>query len=192
MTIHSVLCGKNTFRFLRQYSEQNVHSYNPMCWLNPSSDCNVQPDYYCDFVNMTIHQTKCREDNGNIMTAIQQYDIRGEGHSFVICFQKSNMDEEEKKLSLDNQHFSQFTSSAFKDLYEDEDFTDVTLVCEDGNLVRGHKIILSAGSSVIRDLLACGSKPSHLINIPAAHCHILSIVRYSTSCNNAKNNEIIY
>ena len=93
------------------------------------------------------------------------------------------MDEEEKKISLDNQHFSKFTTTAFKNLYEDEDFTDVTLVCEDGELVRGHRIILSAGSSMIRDLLASGAKPSHLVNIPASHHHILPIVRYSTSYN---------
>ena len=91
------------------------------------------------------------------------------------------MDEEEKKLSLDNQHFSQFTVSAFKDLYKDEDFTDVTLVCEDGKLVRGHRIILSAGSAMIRNLLASGAKPSHLLNIPAPQHHILPIVRYCTS-----------
>ena len=92
------------------------------------------------------------------------------------------MDEEEKKLSLDNQHFSQFTASAFKDLYNDEDFTDVTLVCEDGALVRGHKIILSAGSAMIRNLLVSGrAKPSHILNISAPHHHILSIVRYSNS-----------
>ena len=91
------------------------------------------------------------------------------------------MDEEEKKLSLDNQNFLQFTASAFKDLYEDEEFTDVTLVCEDGKLVRGHKIILSAGSSMIRKLLASGPKPSHLLNIPAPQHHILPIVRYCTS-----------
>ena len=87
------------------------------------------------------------------------------------------MDEEEKQLSLDNQNFSKFTASAFKDLYEDNDLTDVTLVCEDGKLVRGHKVILSAGSATIKELLARGSKPSHLLNIEAAHNHILAIVR---------------
>ena len=101
------------------------------------------------------------------------------------------MDEEEKKLSLDNQHFTQFTAAAFKDLYEDEDFTDVTLVCEDGKLVRGHRIILSAGSAMIRKLLASGAKPSHLLNIPAPQHHILPIVRYWTSQGIPKSSTII-
>ena len=40
------------------------------------------------------------------------------------------MADEEKKLSLDNQHFSKFATATFTSLYEDKDFTDVTLVSE--------------------------------------------------------------
>ena len=38
------------------------------------------------------------------------------------------MADEEKKLALDNQHFSKFATATFTSLYEDKDFTDVTLV----------------------------------------------------------------
>ena len=41
-----------------------------------------------------------------------------------------NMADEEKKLSLDNQHFSKFAIATLTSLYEDKDFTDVTLVWE--------------------------------------------------------------
>ena len=38
------------------------------------------------------------------------------------------MADEEKKLSLDNQHFSKFATATLTSLYEDKDFADVTLV----------------------------------------------------------------
>ena len=38
------------------------------------------------------------------------------------------MADEEKKLALDNQHFSKFATATLTSLYEDKDFTDVTLV----------------------------------------------------------------
>ena len=40
------------------------------------------------------------------------------------------MADEEKKLALDNQHFSKFATATLTSLYEDKDFTDVTLVWE--------------------------------------------------------------
>ena len=39
-----------------------------------------------------------------------------------------------------------------KKLWVKQDFTDVTLVADDG-LVRSHKVVLAAGSSVFQDLL---------------------------------------
>ena len=38
------------------------------------------------------------------------------------------MADEEKKLALDNQHFSKFATATLTSLYEDKDFADVTLV----------------------------------------------------------------
>ena len=88
---------------------------------------------------------------------------------------------EDERLRLKWDDFQENLQTHFRELRDDSDFTDVTLVCEDGKLVRGHKIILSAGSSMIRKLLASGPKPSHLLKIPAPQHHILPIVRYCTS-----------
>ena len=40
-------------------------------------------------------------------------------------------------------------SSAFIDLREDKEFTDVTLACEDGQQVEAHKIVLVASSPIL-------------------------------------------
>ena len=42
--------------------------------------------------------------------------------------------------------FRENVSSAFEDLREDKEFTDVTLACEDGQQVEAHKVVLIASS----------------------------------------------
>merc|ERR1712129_153435 len=67
--------------------------------------------------------------------------------------------------------FNSCTSKTFKDLYTDNDFTDVTLATEDGRQLKAHKVILSSCSSFFKKIL---------LNNP--HQHILLFlkgVRYS-------------
>ena len=42
-----------------------------------------------------------------------------------------------------------FQENAFVNLREDNDFTDVTLACEDGQQVEAHKVILAASRSCL-------------------------------------------
>ena len=49
---------------------------------------------------------------------------------------------------------------AFANLREDNDFANVTLVCEDGQQVEAHKVILAASSPFFQKLLA-RNKHSH-------------------------------
>ena len=44
-------------------------------------------------------------------------------------------------------------NNAFRDLRKDNEFTDVTLSCEDGHQVEAHKVILSASSPLFENLL---------------------------------------
>ena len=55
----------------------------------------------------------------------------------------SNADE---KLRLQWNDFKENVNSAFGDLRQDKEFTDVTLVCEDGQQVEAHKLFLIASS----------------------------------------------
>merc|ERR1712204_50353 len=49
--------------------------------------------------------------------------------------------------------FEKCTGMAFKDLLEDKDFSDVTLVSEDGEKISAHKVVLSSCSPILRKML---------------------------------------
>ena len=49
--------------------------------------------------------------------------------------------------------FQENISSAFESLWEDIDFVDVTLACEDGKQVKAHKAIIAAFSPFFQNLL---------------------------------------
>jgi len=53
-------------------------------------------------------------------------------------------------------------TSAFSDIRDDDDFLDVTLVC-DGDIVRAHKLVLSACSPLFRVMLKKNSHPQPMI-----------------------------
>ena len=58
-----------------------------------------------------------------------------------------------EKLCLQWNDFQENIRTAFRDLREDKNFTDVTLACEDGRKVEAHKVILVASSPFFQSLL---------------------------------------
>ena len=58
-----------------------------------------------------------------------------------------------EKLSLQWNDFKENAVNAFGSLKEDKDFTDVTLVCEDGKQVEAHKVILANSSPFFQHIL---------------------------------------
>ena len=58
-----------------------------------------------------------------------------------------------EKLCLQWNDFKANAVSAFARLREDNDFSDVTLVCEDGQQVEAHKVILAVSSPFFASLL---------------------------------------
>ena len=56
-------------------------------------------------------------------------------------------------LSIKWKDFPENISSSLGSLRENQDFTDVTLACEDGLQVEAHKVILAASSPFFSDLL---------------------------------------
>ena len=57
------------------------------------------------------------------------------------------------KFSLRWNDFQDHINNAFTALRKDSDFTDVTLVSEDGNKVYAHQVILAASSPFFQNLL---------------------------------------
>ena len=59
----------------------------------------------------------------------------------------------DERLCLQWNEFRDNLSSAFGDLREDTEFADVTLVCEDGQQVEAHKVVLIASSPLFLKIL---------------------------------------
>ena len=57
-----------------------------------------------------------------------------------------------EKFCLRWNDFERSVSSAFKELFDNKDFFDVTLACDD-NQIQAHKVILSACSPFFRNIL---------------------------------------
>ena len=68
-----------------------------------------------------------------------------------------------EKLCLQWNTFQEDIKSAFANLREDKDFKDVTLVCEDGQQVEAHKVILASSSPFFQKVLGRNKHPHPLI-----------------------------
>ena len=64
-----------------------------------------------------------------------------------------NMQRTDQKLCLQWSDFHDNVRSSFQKLRSDKDFTDVTLVCEDGQQVEAHKLVLVSSSPFFQNLL---------------------------------------
>ena len=72
-----------------------------------------------------------------------------------------------EKLCLQWNDFKQNISASFGDLREDKDFTDITLVCEDGQQVEAHKVVLASSSPFFKELLRKNRHPHPLVYMRA-------------------------
>ena len=73
------------------------------------------------------------------------------------------MQRSQEKVCLQWNDFRDNISSAFGDLRDDEEFTDVTLACEDGQQVEAHKLVLSSASPFFLNLLKRNKHPHPLV-----------------------------
>jgi len=73
------------------------------------------------------------------------------------------MKSEVGKLCLKWNDFQENALIAFRTLREDREFSDVTLVCEDGQQVEAHKVVLASSSPFFLNLLRRNKHPHPLI-----------------------------
>ena len=86
---------------------------------------------------------------------------------------------ESEKLCLQWNDFQNNVNTAFRNLREDNDFNDVTLVCEDGTQVEAHKVVLAASSPVFQNLLRMKKHSHPLIYMRGMKSHdLLAIVDF--------------
>ena len=87
--------------------------------------------------------------------------------------------EEGGKFRLNNTEFETNTATLLRNLYTSNNFTDVTLACEDGKQLRAHKIILSSASAVFDKILMEYSDANPLIYFgDTSYEHIEYIIRF--------------
>ena len=78
------------------------------------------------------------------------------------------------KLCLQWNDFGENIKTSFKELRKDQDFTDVTLACEDGQEIETHKMVLIASSPIFCKLLKKNKHPQSLIYMRGVKSEILS------------------
>ena len=71
-----------------------------------------------------------------------------------VAFTVTKMEIRNTKIALARTDFNVSCTKIFSSLLDNPDFSDVTLACEDGALVHGHKFLLSAASPYFRNLLS--------------------------------------
>ena len=80
------------------------------------------------------------------------------------------------KLCLNWNNFQMNISTAFRDLRSDNDFADVTLACEDGQLFSAHKVILASSSPFFMGILKKYKNPQPLIFLKGMRSEDLSAI----------------
>ena len=90
-----------------------------------------------------------------------------------ISFQRMD----NKVIELCRKDFNTASGNAFASLYEDYTFADVTLFCEDKQLISAHKIILCSGSNFFRRLLF-SNRLKHFLVIEANYEDLCLIVQF--------------
>ena len=85
----------------------------------------------------------------------------------------------EEKLNLCWNEFENCAGNTFKELVSDEDFTDVTLVCDEDKQIKAHKVILSACSPLLKKILMRNPHQHPLIYLGGIKLHhIQSIISF--------------
>ena len=82
------------------------------------------------------------------------------------------------KLGLVREDFSFQASKTLSLLFDQPDFSDVTLVCEDQKQILAHKVILASGSSFFKNILSLNLHPKPLIYLKVKFSFLQAIMRF--------------
>ena len=77
------------------------------------------------------------------------------------------------QVTLSWKEFEQCAGNAFKGLYQDSDFTDVTLACMDDIQIKAHKVILTASSPFFKNILAKNAHSHPLLYLKGINGKVL-------------------
>ena len=80
---------------------------------------------------------------------------------------------EQGNFAIDWKDFKALSTKRFKDLVGKPDFSDVTLVCGDGQRIAGHQVILATGCTFFKNLLEGEANPKPLIFLRGVEADLL-------------------
>ena len=92
-------------------------------------------------------------------------------------------------LALVREDFSFQASKTLSSLFDQPDFSDVTLVCEDQKQISAHKVILASGSPFFKNIVSLNPHPRPLIYLKVKFSDLQEIVRfiYTGQCTVTQN-----
>ena len=91
-----------------------------------------------------------------------------------------------EKLCLRWNDFEMNASSAFAQMREDTEFTNVTLVSEDGTQVESHKLILASSSPIFSHLFKTNPHPHPLLYLRGINSEFLMAIVDFVYCGEAR------
>ena len=97
----------------------------------------------------------------------------------IICPTNYNLKtrNDDTNIFLERNDFYVASGKTFTDLHLNPEFSDVTLVSQDGHFIHAHKVIISSCSSVLRNILL-GSNQQHILNIEANISDLKQLVKF--------------
>ena len=81
-----------------------------------------------------------------------------------------------EKFNLKWNVFQENIKESFRELRGDQEFADITLVCEDSENIEAHKVIIAASSPVFRDILKINKHSHPLIYMRGVKAKNLSYI----------------
>jgi len=86
----------------------------------------------------------------------------------------------EEKFTLAYTDFQANAAEVFSELRQDSEFSDVTLACNDGTMIRAHKVVLAGCSPILRKLFQQYNHPNPLIVLRGLNkCELEKVISYA-------------
>ena len=76
------------------------------------------------------------------------------------------------------QKFANFSSESIRLFYQDTTIADVTIVCNDNQLIKANKLILSSASKVLKNLITNNTGQSYIVMINVRSHNMELLIKY--------------
>ena len=98
----------------------------------------------------------------------------------ILCgrLTEQNMDDDDN-LVISWQDFESRSPEIIRNLWKDEDFSDVTLATDDGQIVRAHRVVICSASSKLKRLLRVHKHDNPIVYLPDIDFgHLVNLVEF--------------